>query len=65
MSGHSSPLTCCDSDCAGINHCRIGGYQCESCGCWFCGDEVNEDGLCDDCANRREEEEAEEEGENK
>lgn len=46
---HYSPLTCCDSDCAGVNHCRIGGYKCERCGCWVCAGELNEDGYCADC----------------
>lgn len=49
MSGHARPLTCCDRDCAGANGCRIGGYQCERCGRWFCGDEIGEDGICVDC----------------
>lgn len=31
-----SPLVLCDSDCARVNHCRVGGYQCDSCGSWFC-----------------------------
>lgn len=71
MSRHEYPLTCCDSDCAGANGCRIGGYQCEDCGCWFCVDGVTFDGgvcLCDECAERRrreleEEEQAEQEAE--
>ena len=56
MSGHTKPLTCCDRDCALVNGCSIGGYQCERCGRWFCGSELNEDNLCVDC----EEAEAEE-----
>ena len=53
MSGHAKPLTCCDRDCALVNGCREGGYQCERCGRWFCGSELNEDRLCDDCAAER------------
>lgn len=49
MSGHTKPLTCCDGDCALVNGCRIGGYQCERCGRWFRGSELNEDNLCADC----------------
>jgi len=55
MGGYSSPLTCCDRDCAGANHCQIGGYQCNDCGRWFCGSELNEEGYCSDCAAEREE----------
>lgn len=63
MRVHVSPLTCCDSDCARVNHCRVGGYQCESCGGWFCPDT---DGgswngttryTCRRCAEANEEEE--------
>ena len=50
MGGHSGPLTCCDRDCAGVNHCQMGGYQCDVCGLWFCGDEIDENGRCPDCA---------------
>lgn len=49
-------IGCCDADCAGINHCRIGGFQCERCRRWFCAGDLNEDGLCDDCAEEEEEE---------
>lgn len=67
MSRHESPLTCCDWECAAANNCREGGYQCEDCGCWFCGSEVaeGEDGVlrCDDCANEYEERKAQEEQE--
>ena len=49
MSGHARPLTCCDGDCALVNGCRIGGYQCERCGRWFCANEICENGLCYDC----------------
>ena len=63
MSGHVRPLTCCDRDCALVNGCRIGGYQCERCGEWFCNHELNEDNLCADCeeAEAEENEEGDEE----
>lgn len=65
MSGHVRPLTCCDRDCALVNGCRIGGYQCERCSRWFCANEIVEHGLCYDCAadvaREREQEESEEE----
>ena len=66
MSKHYKPLTCCDRDCAGVNHCRVGGYQCPDCGMWYCPDTQGHDdeGRCDDCAERHrlelEEEELEE-----
>lgn len=63
MSGHYHPLTCCDRDCAEANGCRIGGYECAGCGKWFCGDEIDQDGYCDDCAEERRKEEEEEESE--
>ena len=48
-----SPITCCDRDCAGANGCRVGGYRCAY--------ELDERGLCEDCAAQREAaEEAEE-----
>lgn len=64
MSGHYRPLTCCDRDCALVNGCREGGYQCERCGRWFCGSEIKEN-LCENCAEeaakeREQEEESEE-----
>lgn len=53
--GRTSPLTCCDSDCAGANSCRVGGCQCRKCGLWFCPvDGLDEDGLCDNCASENE-----------
>lgn len=59
--GHSSPLTCCDSECSLANNCRIGGYQCDGCGLWFCGEDLTrtDDGrdLCDECLAEREEQE--------
>ena len=38
MRVHIRPLTCCDLDCARSNRCRVGGYQCQVCGMWFCPD---------------------------
>ena len=35
---HTRPLVCCDSVCALVNMCRVGGYQCTECGGWFCPD---------------------------
>lgn len=61
MSGSASPKTCCDRDCAGANNCWIGGYQCKGCGYWFCADEIDDDGLCDECAEERRLEQEEEE----
>ena len=63
MGGHARPLTCCDGDCALVNGCRTGGYQCERCGRWFCVHELNEDNLCADCeeAEAEENEEVDEE----
>lgn len=49
MGGSLRPLDCCDSEFALVNGCRIGCYQCERCGRWFCGDEIGEDALCKDC----------------
>ena len=65
MGGSLRPLDCCDSECALVNGCQVGGYQCARCGEWFCGDEIGEDGICLDCeanvAREREQEESEEE----
>lgn len=69
MSRRYSPLTCCDRDCAGANNCTMGGVECPDCGCWYCpvSHECDEDGRCDDCAERHrrelEEEELEQEDE--
>ena len=54
MSGHFGPITCCDRDCAEVNGCSMGGLQCEDCGKWYCGYEVEEYlgmTLCGDCAD--------------
>ena len=50
MSGHIRPLTCCDSECAAVNHCVNGGVQCNGCGLYFCDYNLNNDGYCEDCA---------------
>ena len=65
MSGHTRPLTCCDNLCAGANGCRVGGYQCDGCGLWFCGEDLTnvEKYLCDDCLAAREQEESEDDTE--
>ena len=62
MSGRHRPLTCCDRDCALVNGCRDGGYQCERCGRWFCGEDLDEERLCENCAEEaaREREEEDE-----
>lgn len=60
MSGSTRPIGCCDSDCAGINHCCIGGYQCQGCGMWFCSGDVDADGYCDKCNEERFSEEEDE-----
>lgn len=64
MKGQRVPLHCCDLECALVNGCREGGYQCERCGYWFCATELGEDNLCEDCAEelRREEHEDDAEG---
>ena len=66
--GHTRPLTVCDRDCAGANGCHVGGYQCDGCGLWFCGEDLNQAGdtleyLCDDCLAAREQEESEDDTE--
>ena len=55
MGGRSRPLACCDRDCAEANGCRTGGYRCESCGLWYCADEIDSEGLCCNCGAEREE----------
>ncbi len=64
MSKHFSPLKCCDRDCAFANHCTMGGEQCPDCGCWYCPvSEGDDEGRCEDCAERHRQESAEEEEE--
>lgn len=59
MSGSPRPIRCCDSDCAGANGCRIGGYQCDRCGEWYCPDLDGGDFygtnnyVCAECAEER------------
>lgn len=55
MNGSHQPIGCCDAECAGVNHCRIGGYQCKRCGLWFCASELNEGDLCGECSGEEEE----------
>lgn len=52
MHGSITPLGggCGDDCCA-----HHGGMQCERCGLWFCTRELNDDGLCDECAEGEEE----------
>ena len=55
MTRHAKPLRSCDEDCARVNHCSVGGYQCQECGTWFCpGNGGNE--LCEDCWKKKESE---------
>ena len=54
LGGSLRPLDCCDSECALVNGCQVGGDKCGRCGEWFCGSELKENNLCADC----EEEEA-------
>lgn len=65
MQGNTSPIRLCDSDCALVNGCQVGGVQCDDCGLWFCASELNYhwngDWICDECANKRAEQEREDE----
>lgn len=61
MSGSYNRKTCCDRDCAAFNFCQIGGIQCKDCGRYFCSEDLNKYGYCDECAAQREEEEEEDE----
>lgn len=49
MHGHR-PIGCCDRECALVNHCREGGFQCARCGSYFCKSDLNGDCICDECA---------------
>ena len=51
--------TCCDYECAEANDCMVGGIECKRCGDYFCSHEIREDGLCDECAEAKREEERE------
>lgn len=60
MGGSSSPKTCCDRDCAAANDCIEGGIECDWCGRYFCSHEIDERGLCAECAKKRVESEEQE-----
>ena len=49
MSASNYPKTCCSWDCALFNGCRQGGMKCETCGKYYCAEEMHEEGLCVDC----------------
>lgn len=51
MSGSPTRLSCCDRDCAAVNGCTIGGYQCDRCGKFFCPDcdTADDQGRCPSC----------------
>lgn len=59
MSGHVGPIRCCDRECAGVNHCTMGGVECNGCGRYFCSGELDEDGYCDDCSDAKHEDNGE------
>ena len=65
MQGNTSPIRLCDSECALVNGCQVGGVQCTDCGIWFCASELNYhcngSWICDECANKRAEQEREDE----
>lgn len=53
-------FSCCDSDCAVVNNCMVGGMVCDKCGGRFCRTELaNHDGrlLCDNCEEGENEDE--------
>lgn len=52
MKGHPLPICSCDRDCAIVNNCQMGGVCCSHCDLWFCAYELNERGLCPDCAKK-------------
>ena len=51
------PMTCCDRECATVNHCFVGGIQCAVCDEYFCVSDIDDDGLCPACAEAKREEE--------
>lgn len=57
MTDHESPLTCCDRECAAANDCIVGGIECDGCGQFYCSHEIDERGLCAECAKERAESE--------
>lgn len=60
MSGSKEPKTCCDRECAEANDCIEGGVECDRCGRYFCSQELDERGLCAECAKERVESEEQE-----
>ena len=44
----------CSWDCAKANGCKAHFVACEKCGRDMCGLDLNEDGICPDCAEREE-----------
>lgn len=63
MSGSKEPKTCCDRECAEANDCIEGGVECDRCGRYFCSQELDERGLCAECAEEAEKEQEAEDGE--
>lgn len=65
MPRHTSPIRLCDSECALVNGCQVGGVPCHDCGGYFCATDLNThwsgDCICDDCAFKRAEQEREDE----
>lgn len=53
MSGSEEPKTCCDRECAAANDCIEGGVECDGCGRFYCSHEIDERGLCSECAKER------------
>ena len=52
--GLAGPLTWCDRECAWANRCSgVGGTRCADCGAWYCTLDMDENGLCADCAEER------------
>lgn len=61
-------LKCCDGECAAVNGCMVGGFECPRCGRHYCpvSEGGDEEGNCWECheeieAERKAEEEGEEE----
>lgn len=51
--GSAKPISSCDGECSRANGCAIGGKRCEGCGLYFCALELDENGMCDDCAEEQ------------
>ena len=62
MSGSEEPKACCDRECAAANDCIEGGVECDWCGRYFCSHEIDERGMCAECAKERAESEEQEDG---